>query len=604
MGFTMVLSLLSGVALFLFGMSLMGDGLKRVAGNKLELTLYRLTNTPLKGVLLGMVVTAIIQSSSATTVMVVGFVNSGMMQVSQAIGIIMGANIGTSITGWVLCLSYVEGSAGLAQLLSTATISAVVAIIGIVFKLFVKKESYKNLGDIMLGFSILMLGMQTMSGAVSPLKESERFISALTMFSNPVAGILAGILLTAVLQSASASVGILQALSATGAIHFATALPITMGIGVGASCPVMLSSIGTNKNGKRTALVYLLIDLTGMIFWSIVFYSVHAFVHFPFMELIMGPVQIALLNTVYRTVNISALLPLGKWIEKFVFWAVRDEAEEEDGDKDKEEMADFELLEERFLAYPAIAISQSHRAMNGMAKKARKNILRAFALMEGYSKDKYQKIQEKEILIDTYEDRLGTYLMQLTGKEMTAAQNKELSKFLHTIGDFERLGDHAVNISEAAEELYEKKLVFSEEAQYELNMLKKAIQEILDLTVNAFCENNLEISVKVEPLREMIGVMCDELKLRHIGRLKDGDCKLKQSFAFNDLLNNLERIAAHCSNIAVAMIELEAEEFDTHEYLRSVKGLKNANYSRQLEIYEKKYDMKRNKKGKKKTAAK
>jgi len=604
MGFTMVLSLLSGVALFLFGMSLMGDGLKRVAGNKLELTLYRLTNTPLKGVLLGMVVTAIIQSSSATTVMVVGFVNSGMMQVSQAIGIIMGANIGTSITGWVLCLSYVEGSAGLAQLLSTATISAVVAIVGIVFKLFVKKESYKNLGDIMLGFSILMLGMQTMSGAVSPLKESERFISALTMFSNPVAGILAGILLTAVLQSASASVGILQALSATGAIHFATALPITMGIGVGASCPVMLSSIGTNKNGKRTALVYLLIDLTGMIFWSIVFYSVHAFVHFTFMELIMGPVQIALLNTVYRTVNISALLPLGKWIEKFVFWAVRDEAEEEDGDKDKEEMADFELLEERFLAYPAIAISQSHRAMNGMAKKARKNILRAFALMEGYSKDKYQKIQEKEILIDTYEDRLGTYLMQLTGKEMTAAQNKELSKFLHTIGDFERLGDHAVNISEAAEELYEKKLVFSEEAQYELNVLKKAIQEILDLTVNAFCENNLEISVKVEPLREMIGIMCDELKLRHIGRLKDGDCKLKQSFAFNDLLNNLERIAAHCSNIAVAMIELEAEEFDTHEYLRSVKGLKNANYSRQLEIYEKKYDMKRNKKAKKKTAAK
>lgn len=603
MGFTMVLSLLSGVALFLFGMSLMGDGLKRVAGNKLELTLYRLTNTPLKGVLLGMIVTAIIQSSSATTVMVVGFVNSGMMQVSQAIGIIMGANIGTSITGWVLCLSYVEGSAGVAQLLSTATISAVVAIAGIVFKTFVKKESYKNLGDIMLGFSILMMGMQTMSGAVSPLRESEQFINALTMFSNPAAGIIAGILLTAVLQSASASVGILQALSATGAIHFATALPITMGIGVGASCPVLLSSIGTNKNGKRTALVYLLIDLTGMMFWSVLFYSIHAFVHFPFMDLIMGPVQIALLNTVYRSVNISALLPLNKWIEKFVFWAVRDEAAEED-DKDKEEMADFELLEERFLAYPAIAISQSQRAMNGMAKKARKNIMRSFALLESYSKEKYQKIQDKEILIDTYEDRLGTYLMQLTGKEMTAAQNKELTKFLHTIGDFERLGDHAVNISEAAEELYEKKLAFSEEAQYELNMLKRAVQEIIDLTVNSFCENNLETSVKIEPLREMIGVMCDELKLRHIARLKEGYCKLKQSFAFNDLLNNLERIAAHCSNIAVAMIELEAEEFDTHEYLRSVKGLKNANYSRQLELYEKKYDIKRNKKNKKKAAAK
>ena len=601
MGITMVLSLLSGVALFLFGMSLMGDGLKRVAGNKLELTLYRLTNTPLKGVLLGMVVTAIIQSSSATTVMVVGFVNSGMMQVSQAIGIIMGANIGTSITGWVLCLSYVEGSAGIAQLLSTATISSVVAIVGIIFKTFVKKESYKSLGEIMLGFSILMLGMQTMSGAVSPLKESERFIRALTMFSNPAAGIVAGILLTAVLQSASASVGILQALSATGAIHFATALPITMGIGVGASCPVILSSIGTNKNGKRTALVYLLIDSFGMVVWSILFYSVNAFVDFPFMDTVMGPVQIAMLNTVFRSINISLLLPLIKWIEKFVFWAVRDEIEEED--KDKEERADFELLEERFLAYPAIAISQSHRAMNGMARKARKNILRAFALMDSYTKEKYQKIQEKEILIDTYEDRLGTYLMQLTGKEMNAAQNKEMSKFLHTIGDFERLGDHAVNISEAAEELYEKKLTFSEEAQYELNVLEKAVQEILDLTVNAFCENDLETSVKVEPLRELISVMCDELKLRHIARLKDGDCKLKQSFVFNDLLNNLERIAAHCSNVAVAMIELEAEEFDTHEYLRSVKGLKNANYSRQLEIYENKYDIKRNKKSKKKAVA-
>lgn len=453
----------------------------------------------------------------------------------------------------------------------------------------------------MLGFSILMLGMQTMSGAVSPLKESERFIRALTMFSNPAAGIVAGILLTAVLQSASASVGILQALSATGAIHFATALPITMGIGVGASCPVILSSIGTNKNGKRTALVYLLIDSFGMVVWSILFYSVNAFVDFPFMDTVMGPVQIAMLNTVFRSINISLLLPLIKWIEKFVFWAVRDEIEEED--KDKEERADFELLEERFLAYPAIAISQSHRAMNGMARKARKNILRAFALMDSYTKEKYQKIQEKEILIDTYEDRLGTYLMQLTGKEMNAAQNKEMSKFLHTIGDFERLGDHAVNISEAAEELYEKKLSFSEEAQYELNVLEKAVQEILDLTVNAFCENDLETSVKVEPLRELISVMCDELKLRHIARLKDGDCKLKQSFVFNDLLNNLERIAAHCSNVAVAMIELEAEEFDTHEYLRSVKGLKNANYSRQLEIYENKYDIKRNKKSKKKAVA-
>lgn len=598
MGITSILSLLSGVALFLFGMSLMGDGLKRVAGNKLEPILYRLTNTPIKGILLGAGVTAIIQSSSATTVMVVGFVNSGMMKVSQAIGIIMGANIGTSITGWILCLSYVEGSEGIAQLLSTATISAIVAIIGIIFKMFIKKASYRNVGDIMLGFSILMTGMQTMSGSVAVLKENEKFIKGLTMFSNPAMGILIGVLITAVLQSASASVGILQALSVTGTISFATALPVIMGIGVGAACPVLLSAIGTNNNGKRTALIYLLNDLFGMVFWSTAFYSVHAVVKFGFMDLTMGAVEIALLNTVFRTATILVLMPFIKWIERFVFWLIKDSEE------DKEELADFELLEERFLAYPAIAINQSHKAMNGMAKKARKNIFRAFSLMENYSQDKYQKIQEKENLIDKYEDRLGTYLMQLTGKEMSVVQSMQLSKFLHTISDFERLGDHAVNISQVAQELYEKKISFSEDAQYELDVLENALQEIMDLTVYAFCEDNLESAVKVEPLRELIALLCDELKLRHIARLRNGECKLKQGFAFNDLLNNLERIAAHCSNIAVAMIELEEEEFDTHGYLRGVKGLKNANYTEQFEIYESKYDINSFKKVKKKSSVK
>ena len=594
MGITSILLLLSGVALFLFGMSLMGDGLKRVAGNKLEPVLYRLTNTPLKGILLGAGVTAIIQSSSATTVMVVGFVNSGMMKVSQAIGIIMGANIGTSITGWILCLSYVEGSEGIAQLLSTATISAIVAIIGIIFKMFIKKAAYRNVGEIMLGFSILMTGMQTMSSSVAVLKENPRFINGLTMFSNPAMGILIGILITAVLQSASASVGILQALSVTGTISFATALPVIMGIGVGAACPVLLSAIGTNNNGRRTALIYLLNDLFGMIFWSVAFYSIHAAVHFSFMDIKMGAVQIALLNTVFRTATILVLMPFIKWIERFVFWLVKDSEEEQ------EELADFELLEERFLAYPAIAINQSHKAMNGMAKKAKKNIFRAFSLMEHYSQEKYQKIQEKENLIDKYEDRLGAYLMQLTGKEMSVVQSMQLSKFLHTISDFERLGDHAVNVSQVAQELYEKKISFSEDAQYELEVLENALQEIMDLTVYAFCEDNLESAVKVEPLRELIAILCDELKLRHITRLRNGECKLKQGFAFNDLLNNLERIAAHCSNIAVAMIELEAEEFDTHEYLRSVKGLKNANYSEQFEFYENKYDINSYKKVKKK----
>lgn len=394
MGVTAILSLLSGVALFLFGMSLMGDGLKKVAGNKLELILYKLTNTPIKGVLLGAVVTAVIQSSSATSVMVVGFVNSGMMKVTQAIGIIMGANIGTSITGWILCLSYIDGSSGIAQLLSTATISAVVAIVGIIFKMVLRKAIYHNIGDIMLGFSILMMGMQTMSGAVAPLKENEHFVNALTMFSNPFMGILVGILITAVLQSASASVGILQALSVTGSVSFSAALPIVMGIGVGAACPVLLSSIGTNKNGKRTALIYLINDLFGMIFWSVVFYSVNAFVHFPFMDAVMSPVWIALMNTVFRTATIAVLLPCIRLIEKLVFRLVRDTEE------DMEEQADFDLLEERFLAYPDLAITQSHLAMNGMAKKARKNILRSFSLLWDYSDEKYNKVQEKENLID------------------------------------------------------------------------------------------------------------------------------------------------------------------------------------------------------------
>lgn len=592
---SIILSLLSGVALFLFGMSLMGDGLKRAAGNKLELVLYKLTNTPIKGVLLGTIVTAIIQSSSATTVMVVGFVNSGMMKVAQAIGIIMGANIGTSVTGWVLCLSYLEGSSGIAQLLSTATISAIVAIVGIIFKMVMKRTSYRNAGDIMLGFAILMVGMQTMSNAVSPLKENENFVSLLTAFRNPFLGVLVGILITAVLQSASASVGILQALSVTGGVTFAAALPITMGIGVGAACPVLLSSIGTNKNGKRTALIYLMNDLFGMVFWSVVFYSVNAFVHFEFLDYVMSPVTIALMNSVFRLATISLLIPFIRQIEKLVYKLVKDTPE------DMEEQADFDLLEERFLLYPALAIAQSHTAMNGMAKKARKNILRALSLLSDYSEDRYNKVQEKEQMIDKYEDKLGTYLMQLTGHEMSLPQTKQVSKFLHTISDFERLGDHAVNISNVGKELEDKKVSFSDSAQYELGVLESAVKEIVDLTVDAFCGDDLKLAAKVEPLREQIGVLCNDLKNQHVKRLREGKCEIKQGFAFNDLLTNLERIAAHCSNVAVAMIELETADFDTHEYLRSVREMKNESYLECFEEYEMKYNIRNreSRKGKK-----
>ncbi|MCR5785445.1 MAG: Na/Pi cotransporter family protein [Eubacterium sp.] len=587
MGISNVLTLLSGVALFLFGMSLMGDGLKNVAGNQLETFLYKLTNTPLKGVLLGTIVTAIIQSSSATSVMVVGFVNSGMMQVSQAIGIIMGANIGTSITGWILCLSYIDGSSGIAQILSTSTISALMAIIGILFRTLSKKQSHVHVGTIMLGFAILMFGMQSMSGAVSPLKENEDFVNLLTMFENPFIGILVGIAFTAVLQSASASVGILQALSVTGTMTFASALPIIMGIGVGAACPVLLSSIGTNKNGKRTALIYLLNDLFGMVFWSIVFYSVNSFVHFEFMSDIMTPVAIAFINTLFRTATILVLLPFVKFEEKLVFWLVKDEVEEEDED----DKADFSLLEERFLSYPALAIRNSHQTVVNMAYLARKNVIRAMNLMIEFSDKKYNKVNTKEDYVDKYEDKLGNYLMKLTVKEMNNVQTRKVAEYLHVISDFERLGDRAADIADVGKELYEKKIEFSDDAKKELCILLAATREIMQLTVDAFKNDDVELSGKVEPLHEVVDALCEEFKLRHTIRLQNGVCELSHGFPFNETLNACERIASQCSHVAVAVIEAnEIEtEYAAHGKLQEMRSRKDENYKNLVKEYTDKY---------------
>ena len=443
----------------------------------------------------------------------------------------------------------------------------------------------KNVGDIMLGFSILMVGMQMMSGAMSPLKSDPDFIELLTMFSNPFVGIIVGILFTAVLQSASASIGILQALSVMGGMTFASAFPITMGIGVGAAVPVLLSSIGTNKNGKRTALIYLLNDLFGMVFWSIAFYSVNAFVHFDFLDMVMSPVSIAILNSVFRVATVVILFPFIKWIEKLVFLLVKDAPEE------LEDFADFDLLEERFLAYPALAIGQSHTAMNGMAKKARKNVIRAINLLSEFSENKYQKVQEKENLIDKYEDQLGTYLMQLTGREMTEPQAQQVSILLHSVSDFERLGDHAVNIAETANELHEKKVSFSEEANKELKVLENAVREIIQITVTSFERHDNQLAIQVEPLRELIIALCDELKSRHVARLRKGMCEWKQGFPFNNLLTDFERIAAHCSNIALAMIEAETASFDMHKYEKSIREKSNAEYVRLYESFEDKYKL-------------
>ena len=574
MGISDVISLLGGIALFLFGMSLMGEGLKKVAGSKLELVLYRLSSTPLKGVLLGTGVTAVIQSSSATSVMVVGFVNSGMMKVRQAIGVIMGAILGTSITGWILCLSSISGGSGLVQLLSTEVLTGIVAVAGIILRMFSAKTSHRHVGEILLGFAVLMYGMSAMSGAVSPLRESESFIRILTSFSNPLLGILVGIAFTSILQSASAAVGILQALSITGAITFEIAFPIIMGVAIGAAVPVLLSALGANLNGKRTAFVYLLIDVLGVVIWSLVFYTLNAIFRFPFLTRIMTSVSIAFLNTLFRLATVIALLPLIGLMEKLVVFLFPDNgAQAEDQDMDR--------LEERFLQHPALSIEQSRLVTNSMAERAAGNLLDAMALRTDFSEKGFHAISETESLIDRYEDKLGTYLMKITSRSLSSAQSEEVSKFLHTISDFERISDHALNISETAKEIHDKNMVFS----------PAALREILAISIAAFVANDIQQAARVEPLEEIIDGLCDEMKSHHVDRLQSGTCTLDQGFVFNDLLTNYERVADHCSNIAVAIIELESDSFDTHEYLSSVRAMKSHSFARYYEEYQQKYHL-------------
>lgn len=582
---SMILSLLSGVAMFLYGMLLMGDGLKLVAGSKLEKFLYKMTNTPLKGVALGAGVTCIIQSSSATTVMVIGFVNSMMMKLRQAISIIMGANIGTSITGWILCLSYIQGSGGWASILSTTTISAITAIVGIVLRMFSKRSAYRNIGNIMLGFAILMMGMQTMSGAVEPLRENEFFISLLTMFSNPLMGILVGIAFTAVLQSASAAVGVLQALSATGLLTFSSAFPIVLGIGVGAACPVLISAVGANKNGKRTALIYLLNDLFGMIFWGGAFYAANAVLHFGFMNMIMTPVSIAFVNTVFRAATVCVLFPFIPKLEKLVCMLVKDTKEEQ------EEEADLELLEDRLVDYPALAMGQCQRVISGMAKKVRKNVNRAMNLLNDYRQEGFEKVQRKEDLIDKYETRLGAYLMRLTKKEMTTSQSRQMSLYLSTISDFERIGDHAAFIAYMSNEMQERRMRFSREALDELNVVMEAVREIINITARAFMDGNLDEANRVAPLGVVITHLCDELKHHHVTRLGSGECGLEQGTVFNDILNSFARIAAHCASITSAMQKTKAGDEDIHIHDSRVYAGEGMTYYSYFTEYTQKYDL-------------
>ena len=585
---TMILSLLCGVALFMYGMSLMGDGLKSVAGDRLESFLYSMTNTPAKGILLGTGVTSVIQSSSATTVMVIGFVNSGMMQLKQAIAIIMGANIGTSITGWILCLSYIGGSGGIASLLSSTTIAAVAAISGTVLRMTAKRSAKKHLGSILLGFAILMTGMQMMSSAVSPLRQSPVFIEALTMFSNPVLGILLGIVMTAILQSASASIGILQALSVTGVLAFSTAFPVILGIGVGASCPVLISAIGANKNGKRSAIVYLLINVIGLVLFGLAFYGLNAALHFAFLNMSVTPVIIAAVNSIFRIAIGVLLFPFIGKIEELVMRIIKDSEEDLE---DLADNADFDLLEERLLMSPAIALNQTSRVIIGMSRKVRKNVGRALNLIHEFSQKRYEKVQRKEDLIDKYESKTGAYLTELSKREMSSQQTRQATMDLRAIGELERIGDYASNIARVSAEMYEGSIQFSEDARRELNVMIEAERDIVNSTMTAFQENDLETAMKIKAQAAALSNLCEILKARHIGRLSRGVCDMKQGGVFSELLNSFERIASHCVSLSGIVRRRYQDHPDYHVHSIRAQELSEEAYKTIFDEFQSKYDV-------------
>ena len=498
---------------------------------------------------------------------------------------VMGAILGTSITGWLLCLSDLSGGSGWIDLLSTSTLTGLVAVIGIVLRMAGKRQSTMAIGNILMGFAVLMFGMSAMSGAVAPLKESAAFTGLLTSFSNPFLGILVGIIFTSVLQSASAAVGILQALAITGAVTFEVAFPIIMGVAIGAAVPVLLSALGANICGRRTAFVYLLIDMLGVAIWASVFYAVNAFAHFSFLTMPMTTVSIALLNTLFRLATVVVLTPFIGHLERFVCFLIPD--------KHGADPAQLEMdrLEERFLQHPALAIEQSREVTAAMANTACSNLMDALQLIGSYSDKGFQHIEEQEDTIDRFEDKLGTYLMKITSKSLSETQSEEVSKFLHTISDFERISDHALNISEAAKEIHDKNLQLSPEACHELDVMESAVQEILNIAVSAFVDNDPQRAARVEPLEEIIDGLCDEMKSHHVDRLQSGACTLNQGFVFNDLLTNYERVADHCSNVAVAIIELESDSFDTHEYLSSVRAMKSHSFAQYFEEYKQRFHL-------------
>ncbi len=554
-----IIKLLGGVALFLFGMTLMGDSLKKVAGTKLEVFLYKLTDSPIKGILLGTAVTAIIQSSSATSAMVVGFVNSGMMKLKQAISIIMGAIIGTSITGWIISLSYIgTGNSGVLELFSTSTLASIIGIIGILMIMISNKRKQKNIGEILLGFTILMVGMEQMSGAVSGLRSEPAFLDLFTSFANPILGIGFGLAFTAIIQSASAAVGIIQALSSTGVITVNMTVPILIGIAIGASLPVIISAIGANADAKKAAFSYLVIDFVGGIIFAILFYGINMVVHFAFLDNIVNPVSIAFINTLIRAIMVLILSPFIHIIEKIVGFIVKD--------KNDEEQSDTNLLEERFLDYPPLAIENVTHVINTMAGKSLDIIFAATALIDNYDEKKFEKVVKKEVRLDEYEDKINTYLTRLGARSLSGYQSRLVNRYLHSVGDLERISDHALNIAQTAQEISENKVVLSSSAKKELELLIKAIKEVTTMATDSFILSDVETSYRIEALEQVVDKITDQLKENHIARLQSGECSIESGYYYDDLLNNYERVSDHCSNIALATIGLFDKNFDMHTY--------------------------------------
>ena len=586
MDFFSILTLLGGLALFLDGMQVMGDGLAKVSGGKLEKILENLTPSKLKAVLLGLAVTAVIQSSSATTVMVVGFVNSGIMKLTQAVGIIMGANIGTTVTAWILSLAGIESSNFFISLLKPSSFAPILALIGIVLLMFTKSSRKKDIGVILVGFAVLMFGMETMSGAVKPLADVPEFTNLLLAFSNPIAGVLAGTILTAIIQSSSASVGILQALCVTGAVPYSAAFPIIMGQNIGTCVTALLSAIGANKNAKRAAMIHLYFNMLGTVIFLGVFYLLNSVVHFSFMDSMATPAAIAVTHSIFNVTATLIWLPFSNVLVKLACLTIRDSAEDVEAAKEDQE---FMILESRFLEKPAFAVEQGRTAARRMAEDSGKSLKTAFGLLHQYDDEGAKKIDKLEGKVDRYEDELGTYLVQLNNKDLSENDSHSVSIMLHCIGDFERISDHAVNIKESAEELHEKNLSFSPVAKAELRVVTAAVNDIVETAFHVFDAQDTTKAVEIEALEELIDELTKEMKRRHINRLRSGECTIEMGFILSDLITSMERIADHCSNIGVCVTQVRENLYDTHSHLNALKNEDSDDFEKCLEKVRQEY---------------